>query len=323
MPTRSDLTAADASRQIAEHARLAEGIKDASVRRLWRGDSWWVGVLAAPEASDLDLPFVVLADSGRIWTEATPQGRWFEGIEEVALHASHLVAAGLPRVILDGRTYINQAAVDPFRFDPSQPRDQRGRWTRGMGYAAVPFGREDLSNPDTPRTRAVSMEEFQTLAMRGNERLDQMRQQATDAKALDGKRWVEVKARAYADSREPWGGATIEAHSGEFLTGDEDAYALTVKPKGMDSVTVSPSASKDEFDAAMEEAKSRFGEQLRYEGSYLGVFHDDDLKRIDIDPIVVVRSLDAVEEIGAFTHAVGGAYHFSDGLGYWPPYVED
>ena len=317
MPTPDPVAAAAALLEdrlpVGEHPRA---------RRTLRGDSWWVVLLDVPNVGPEEVPFVVVADSGRAWTEPTPHGRWFKGIED-AVPGRSLAASALPSFVLDGQRYINQAAIDPFRFDPNQPRDERGRWSRGMSYAAVPISKSDLSNPETTRTRAVTMEEFQTLAMRGNERLDQMRTQATDAKALDGRRWVEVKARAYADSREPWGGATIEPHTGTFLTGEEDAYALTVKPKGMESVTVSPTASKDEFDAAMEQAKAQFGEQLRYEGSYLGVFHDDDLKRIDIDPIVVVDNLDDVEAIGAFTHAVGGAYHFSDGLGYWPPYVAE
>jgi hypothetical protein len=53
------------------------------------------------------------------------------------------------------------------------------------------------------------------------------------------------------------------------------------------------------------------------------VFHDDENHRIDIDPVLVVTNRADVDTIGAATHAIGGAYNFSDGNGYWPPHVAE
>ena len=78
-----------------------------------------------------------------------------------------------------------------------------------------------------------------------------------------------------------------------------------------------------EFDEAMNIALAKYGKQLAKGGSYLGVFHDDDLNRIDIDPVTVLDSLREVETIGAYTHAIGGAYHFASGDGFWPPHVPE
>jgi hypothetical protein len=199
--------------------------------------------------------------------------------------------------------------------------------TPAMGAAPPPakqINRSHLSNPETPRTRKVSSGEFQTIAGRGRERMVKMRERSAPANAItDAARFQKVKDRAWNDSREPWGGGTINPRTGKFLTGDEDLYALTIKPPGVKSVRIPADATREEFDAAMDTAAERFGEQLTYENSHLGVFHDDDLKSIDIDPVTIVDSVTAVEEIGAYTNAVGGAYHFKSGDGFWPPYVDD
>jgi hypothetical protein len=39
--------------------------------------------------------------------------------------------------------------------------------------------------------------------------------------------------------------------------------------------------------------------------------------------VLVVNNLDDVESVGAYTHAIGGAYHFQSGDGFWPPHIAD
>jgi hypothetical protein len=39
--------------------------------------------------------------------------------------------------------------------------------------------------------------------------------------------------------------------------------------------------------------------------------------------VLVVDTAAEVEQIGAYTRAVGGAYHFRSGDGYWPPHVAE
>lgn len=94
-----------------------------------------------------------------------------------------------------------------------------------------------------------------------------------------------------------------------------------MKPKGVETVSVPEGASRADFDAAMDEAKNRFRNVLERESHYLGVFHDDEHNRIDIDPVLVVRDRADVDTIGAASRSIGGAYNFADGNGYWPPHV--
>jgi hypothetical protein len=234
------------------------------------------------------------------------------------------------------------------RYSKSQPRGKDGEW-RGTGggsggaaqgggdggKAAKPgdpiklrdgttiraVARSGLSNPDTPRTRGVSREEFTALANEGHARLGEFRRNGGPPDGLD-RNMRAVKDHAYEQVQGEWGGGTYDAHTGKPLAGDADKYALTVKPPGVDSVSVPIGASKAEFDGAMDSARQRFDGQLQGQNAHLGVFRDEDVKRIDIDPVLVVDNHHDVETIGSATHAVGGAFRFSDGNGYWPPYVE-
>lgn len=179
-----------------------------------------------------------------------------------------------------------------------------------------------LSNPDTPRSRAVTAREFQTLALRGKQRFNQLAKNFSKPLALQGDDWRHLKARAWAAVQTEWGGVTVDSHTGQNVEDDgTDQFAMTIKPEGMDSVSVPIGATEEEFNNAMEQAKHKFGNQLRIGQTHLGVFRDEDLGQIDIDPVLIVKTLDDVETIGAYTRAVGGAYNFKDGNGYWPPYV--
>lgn len=170
-------------------------------------------------------------------------------------------------------------------------------------------------------SRPVSAQEFEEIAAQGKGMLDQRYRNRAPTKGLD-RNWEALKASSYAEVQKSWGGATINPHTGVALESDADRYALSVKPAGMDSISIPETASREQFDAAMDEARESFGPVLVNEGSHLGIFHDDEHNRIDIDPVVVVDSLDEVEAIGAYTHAIGGAYHFKSGDGFWPPHVD-
>jgi hypothetical protein len=171
-------------------------------------------------------------------------------------------------------------------------------------------------------SKPVSYEEFQRLARNGQWILDGLQSRSAPIKGLDDN-WDAIKSNTHAEALKEWGGATIDAHTGEAVAQGANRWALTIKDKGFDTVSIPQGASKEEFDAAMETAKERFRPILEREGSHLGVFHDDDLGRIDIDPVLVVDRLEDVHTIGAATRAIGGAYNFADGNGYWPPHVAD
>jgi hypothetical protein len=91
----------------------------------------------------------------------------------------------------------------------------------------------------------------------------------------------------------------------------------------MHSISVPEHASFADYSRAMDEAKSLFRPALERRSFYLGIFHDDELHRIDLDPVAVVDSIADVESIGAYTRAIGGAYHFKSGDGFWPPHVAE
>jgi hypothetical protein len=169
-------------------------------------------------------------------------------------------------------------------------------------------------------SRSVSPEEYQSLAAAGREHLDRAARSGQSVAGLD-KHWDSVKADAYEASREPWGGRTINSR-GRSVHPNANVYALTVRHPGQGQIHVPLDAPRDHFDAAMDTARARYGDQLASKGGHLGVFHDVDENRIDIDPVHIVKTRKHVEEIGAYTHAVGGAYHFRSGNGYFPPHVK-
>ena len=196
-----------------------------------------------------------------------------------------------------------------------------------------PMIRESEARGDS---RPVSFGQFQQIAAAG-ERYLQGTEKKQSTKGLD-ENWDTIKQRAYETSREPWGGATINSHTGTFIgdTGNDVArktageqgmgtetnrYGITNKRAGQDSISIKPNANQKEFGAAMDEARTRFP-QIANRGGHLGVFHDADKGTIDIDPVQVVRTKRDVEAVGAYTRAVGGAYHFKSGNGYFPPHVK-
>lgn len=214
------------------------------------------------------------------------------------------------------------------KYDDSEPRDDHGRWTSGGGGAgtlnkvAEPITSADLYGPGKANSRAVSHEEFQQLAAEGKQQMDEIRGQSKNPNGLTN-HWDRITEAAWNEVQKPWGGATFDAHSGRQLPQGINAFALSTKPDDVKTVSVPEYVSRAGFLAAMDQAKEQFREELSHKYSHLGVFHDDDNHRIDIDPVTVVGSLHDAEAIGAYTHAVGGAYSFKDGNGYWPPHVED
>ena len=191
-----------------------------------------------------------------------------------------------------------------------------GRFTSGGGGSFKVITKADARGDSRP----VSHEEFQRLAHVGQARLEAMARQSAPTTGLD-KNWERIKAETFAEVQKSWGGATINSHTGDALPQGANAYALTVKDQKSATVSVHEQATREEFYAAMDTAKRQFGSILMRQGHHLGVFHDDENHRIDIDPVIVTADHSDVETIGAATHAIGGAYNFSDGNGYWPPHV--
>ena len=171
-------------------------------------------------------------------------------------------------------------------------------------------------------SRPVSAAEFHAIAAAGRDQLTKMESDTSPVTGLVSN-WSSLQQSAWQEVQKPWGGMTIDAHSGEALASDADKYALTVKPPGTATISVPEGASEAQFMAAMNEALVKFRPLLEQAGHFLGIFHDDDNHRIDIDPVVVVDTREEAEAIGAYTHNIGGAYNFADGNGYWPPHIAE
>lgn len=205
-----------------------------------------------------------------------------------------------------------------------------------LGQQFTPIKRSEIPmNLETAQqtSHPVSSDEFQAIAARGQARLDKMRSKTHDISAL-GEKLGEVSGHAYNATREEWGGATYNPRTAKPVNFHEpDKHVLSARTPGQQPIAVPADASKEHFNAAMQQAHSTFHDQLSHSSHYLGVFHDADKKQVEIDPVVVVGDSSGkhrenvgrtkAQEIGAATHAVGGAYHFASGNGVFPPHVPD
>lgn len=171
--------------------------------------------------------------------------------------------------------------------------------------------------------RKIPQEEFDAVKERGRQQIAAMEKQGQETTGLKGAAWVKAKDNAFEASQKSWGGATIDPRTGEAFQPEKaeaGPFAVTAKREGQDSIRIPEKATRAEFEKAMEDAKKRFP-QLSAADHYLGVFHDDKLGTIDIDPVVMAKTADQAEEIGAHTNAVGGAYDYATGNGLFPPVV--
>lgn len=189
---------------------------------------------------------------------------------------------------------------------------------------------DNLSNRQFPEiaaseargdSRPVTSEEFQGLARRGSEQISQMAANASPTHGLNS-HWPGVKAHAFGEAQKSWGGVTVNTHTGKALATNADKYAITAKHPGQETISMPEHVNQQQFSQHMNQARKAFP-QLSHEGHHLGVFHDDEKGTIDIDPVVVVNKREDVDTIGAATRAIGGAYHFKSGDGFWPPHVKD
>lgn len=227
------------------------------------------------------------------------------------------------------RTPVQIAASAMLELYNHEHDPHSGKFT-GHGGVHDPFGPSRTFKVITKAeargdSRPVSLEDFHSLARVGRIQLHGFQSNRSPTTGLN-ERWNKVKDEAWDEVGKPWGGATIDAHTGHALPQGANKFAITVKggsEAGLQTVSIHEGASRAEFDRAMDRAKRTFSNVLERESHYLGVFHDDEHHRIDIDPVLVVSKREDVDTIGAASHSIGGAYNFSDGNGYWPPHVAE
>lgn len=176
--------------------------------------------------------------------------------------------------------------------------------------------------PDEARgnSQAMTSGSVRKMAKLGKQQLDQAAANSHGAPGLNSN-WDAVKEHAYNATREDWGGTTVDAKSGSPVE-HKQGYSLAVREPGQDQISVHANASREHFNSAMNEAKERYGHQLGSEGGELGVFHDSELHRIDIDPARTVPSKKQANAIGSYTHAAGGAYEHTTGDAHWIPHAK-
>lgn len=195
-----------------------------------------------------------------------------------------------------------------------------------VATAYRPLYRSELTAGGATSGRAplVTWDEFQRHAARGEQVIRRAETAAAPPAALlDAATWHAIRLDAFHATRAPWGGMTTNARTGDDLAPDADAYALTVRAPGEAPVSVPASAGFGAFCRAMNRARRTYARSLSRSGAYLGVFHDAESGMVDIDPVHVAYSLSEANDVGAFTRAPGGAYHFATGDGYWAPSVAD
>lgn len=210
-----------------------------------------------------------------------------------------------------------------------EKRDNSGEWTQGPAGSGAPKKapkagpvKEITKDQARGNSRPVSSQEFQSLADKGKSQLDALLADTRPAHAFeDDDKWKTVKTKAYHATRKSWGGQTINPATGNPVS-PAKGYSISIRNPGQPTVAVAPDASRLEFNQAMDKAKADFAEQLAGSKTYLGVFKDDDNNVIDIDPVTIVETPEEVDSLGAYTHAVGGAYDFATGDGYFPPHVD-
>jgi hypothetical protein len=207
-----------------------------------------------------------------------------------------------------------------FRYSEDQPRDDHGRFGSGDGggtatqQVAEPIRASELASYPS---KEVSHEEFQKAAADGKSALEAIQ---ADKRVASENPTVDTDD-AYKAVQESWGGAAIDPTTGKAKDFDS-GFAVTIGGPNS-TVELPETATKEEFDKAVSQATDKFADKLQGKDTYFGVFHDDNKKTIDIDPVAVVNNQKDAENIAAFTHSVGGAYDFSTGNGVFPPHVAD
>jgi pimeloyl-ACP methyl ester carboxylesterase len=290
----------------------------------------WLVQQAANEAEDAEMARQGLLDpakarlaKGRVTRTRNAWANWMKYAGQHDLQVAHGTTAlsMLRNASLDELVYRDMPTTTDLAAWEHELRDTHGRWIREITVADLHPGA--LVPGKAGSSRPVSREEFRQIASRGLQRLAEISKTGSGPLTGLDRNWGDIKAKTFVEVQQPWGGATIDAHTGEELPQGADRYALTVKPTGMTAVSVPEHATEAEFSAAMDQALAQFRTELEKGSRNLGIFHDDDNHRIDIDPVLVVDSHDDVESVGAYTHAIGGAYHFQSGDGFWPPHIEE
>lgn len=123
---------------------------------------------------------------------------------------------------------------------------------------------------------------------------------------------MSVAQRAWEALQTPWGGATINV-SGPIahLVTLDTGYAVSIG----ESAHLPLDASVTDIESAITKVSG--------DTTHVGVFRDEDLQRIDVDPVFIARDAIGAYAVGVARHATGGAYNFATGNALWIPHLAD
>jgi hypothetical protein len=140
-----------------------------------------------------------------------------------------------------------------------------------------------------------------------------------------------VVADLYSRVQEPWGRATYNPRTGEFVVpvkGVEGPYASAVGQEVSLSVVEArdPALFREAIDRLVETNKDLLG----HDDFYIGVFHDDALAKVDLDVSMLTATRDDTIALQtALGNQTGGAYDFTTGDGVygvnpdWAKYISE
>lgn len=214
----------------------------------------------------------------------------------------------------------------------TQQQDAHGRFTVGSG---APRDASSLKYPELhardmsaggTNSPLMTRAEFQASAARGEDIVNNAI--ANSSPPVNLMTGPNIQAAVDAAQQE-WGCVTIDAHGGGVVSQASqppDPVSVSMRDAGQGSVIVSAAAVAADpgaLMAAMQQAQTQFADQLSAQGAALGMFRDMESGTTQFDPVLVVQGVSTARDVGAYTGATGGAYRFSDGLGFWPGHVAD
>lgn len=123
---------------------------------------------------------------------------------------------------------------------------------------------------------------------------------------------MSIAEKAHRELQAPWGGATINV-SGPIahLVTLDTGYAVSIG----ESVHLPLGATVADIESAINKVS---GDTV-----HVGVFRDEDLQRIDVDPVFIARNAIEAYAVGVARHATGGAYNFATGNALWIPHLSE
>jgi hypothetical protein len=169
------------------------------------------------------------------------------------------------------------------------------------------------------RGRHVSLDEAAALRARGARIMADAAGAKSSIEPMVSN-WNAVVDDLHSAVQPAWGGATFNPRTGARITPAEGRFVSAVG----NTVSLTPAEARDprKYRAALERFVDANREALQQDRHVIGVFHDEELGRVDIDLAVLTHELEDAEGIQLALQRPGGAYDFDTGNGVYAPVVK-